>query len=119
MATEDQRREPSETAGTVTLVARLEGRVQGVGMRWWIRSRALELGLAGSATNLPDGRVEVIAVGPREACAQLLHLVSVQPAPPVPADAPRSYYRRPGSVSAVSSRWEAAPEPPPKGFVER
>jgi acylphosphatase len=30
------------------------------------------LGLAGYATNLPDGRVEVVAEGPREACERLL-----------------------------------------------
>ena len=31
----------------VRLTAWVHGRVQGVGMRWWIRSRALELGLVG------------------------------------------------------------------------
>jgi len=46
---------------TVRLTAWVRGRVQGVGFRWWVRSRALELGLAGSATNLRDGRVEVVA----------------------------------------------------------
>ncbi len=45
----------------VRLTAWLRGRVQGVGMRWWVRSRALELGLVGTATNLDDGRVEVVA----------------------------------------------------------
>lgn len=46
--------------------------MQGVGFRWWVRSRALELALVGSATNLADGRVEVVAEGPREACEALL-----------------------------------------------
>jgi acylphosphatase len=50
----------------------MRGRVQGVGMRWWVRSRALELGLTGSAANLDDGRVEVVAEGSREACVALL-----------------------------------------------
>lgn len=36
------------------------------------RSRALELGLAGHAVNLSDGRVEVVAEGPRDVCEQLL-----------------------------------------------
>ena len=49
----------------------LRGQVQGVGMRWWIRARALELGLAGWARNLDDGRVEVVAEGPREALEAL------------------------------------------------
>ncbi len=46
--------------------------VQGVGFRWWTRSTALELGLVGSAANLADGRVEVVAEGSRTACEQLL-----------------------------------------------
>lgn len=54
------------------MTAWVHGRVQGVGFRWWTRSRALELGLAGHAANLSDGRVEVVAEGPREACEQLL-----------------------------------------------
>ncbi|MDQ3764824.1 MAG: acylphosphatase [Actinomycetota bacterium] len=56
----------------VRMTAWVHGHVQGVGFRWWTRSRALELGLAGHATNLSDGRVEVIAEGPREACERLL-----------------------------------------------
>ena len=54
------------------MTAWVHGRVQGVGFRWWTRSRALELGLVGHAANLSDGRVEVIAEGPREACERLL-----------------------------------------------
>ena len=34
-------------------------------------SRALELGLTGYAANRPDGRVQVVAQGPRDACEQL------------------------------------------------
>ena len=50
----------------------IHGRVQGVGFRWWTRSRALELGLTGYASNQPDGRVLVVAQGPRPACERLL-----------------------------------------------
>jgi acylphosphatase len=56
----------------VRLTVWVEGRVQGVGFRWWTRRTAVELGLAGSATNLADGRVEVIAEGDRAACQSLL-----------------------------------------------
>lgn len=56
----------------VRLTAWVHGRVQGVGFRWATRCRALELGLAGSATNYPDGRVLVIAEGPPAAAAALL-----------------------------------------------
>jgi acylphosphatase len=59
----------------VRLTAFVHGQVQGVGFRWWTRSRALELGLQGSATNLPDGRVQVIAEGPQDRCDALVALL--------------------------------------------
>lgn len=54
------------------LTAYVHGTVQGVGFRWWTRSRALELGLTGYAKNLADGRVLVVAEGPRPALDALL-----------------------------------------------
>ncbi len=59
----------------VRLTAWVHGNVQGVGFRWWTRSRALELGLTGFASNRPDGRVQVVAQGQREACEKLLDLL--------------------------------------------
>ncbi len=58
--------------GWVRMTAFVHGYVQGVGFRWFTRSRAMELGLVGSATNLADGRVEVVVEGPRQACDELL-----------------------------------------------
>ena len=51
------------------LAARLvvEGRVQGVGYRFWARDRALELGLRGWVRNRRDGSVELLAMGPLDA----------------------------------------------------
>lgn len=49
----------------------MSGRVQGVGFRFWTRRTARALGLAGRVRNLPDGSVEVQAVGPEEALARL------------------------------------------------
>ena len=85
----------------VRLTAFVKGQVQGVGFRWWTRARALELGLAGSATNLDDGRVQVVAEGPREACEALLALLA----------------RGPGRVDFVAERWGAARGE--TGFSER
>jgi acylphosphatase len=50
----------------------VSGNVQGVGFRFYTRKRALEIGLAGYAENLSDGRVEVVAEGDPE---DLEHLV--------------------------------------------
>lgn len=88
----------------VRLTAWVRGHVQGVGFRWWVRSRALELGLAGSASNLADGRVEVIAEGPREACDRLLGLLRGGGTP--------------GRVTGVVERW-TEPRGGLRGFVER
>src|SRR5258708_7434757 len=52
---------------TVRLTAWVRGQVQGVGFRWWVRARALELGLVGSATNLRDRRVGGVSGGGRAA----------------------------------------------------
>ncbi|MBU0501394.1 MAG: acylphosphatase [Gammaproteobacteria bacterium] len=41
----------------------ISGRVQGVWYRDSTRRKAVELGLRGSATNLADGRVAVVACG--------------------------------------------------------
>lgn len=75
----------------VRLTAWVHGRVQGVGFRWWTRSRALELGLTGYASNQPDGRVLVVAQGARDACEQLLGLLQGG--------------KTPGQVDAVVSDW--------------
>lgn len=41
----------------------VSGRVQGVAFRAHARDEAIALGVRGHAINLPDGRVEVLAVG--------------------------------------------------------
>lgn len=90
--------------GDIRLTAWVRGTVQGVGFRWWVRSRALELGLKGAATNLADGRVEVVAEGPRERCESLLHLLKEGTAP--------------GRVESVAQRW-SEPDGSFPGFAER
>ncbi|MEK7405519.1 MAG: acylphosphatase [Acidobacteriota bacterium] len=53
----------------------IEGRVQGVGFRFFVERAADELGVAGYARNLADGRVEVYAAGPPEKLAELAGLL--------------------------------------------
>ena len=50
----------------------VEGRVQGVGYRDFVRRRATALGLAGYVMNLEDGRVRVRAEGARELIEELM-----------------------------------------------
>jgi acylphosphatase len=90
--------------GDVRLTAFVQGRVQGVGFRWWTRARALELGLRGSATNLDDGRVQVVAEGPEPAAQALLELLRSAAAP--------------GQVRFVAEQWGTS-RGQDEGFVER
>jgi acylphosphatase len=78
--------------GRARLTAWVEGRVQGVGFRWWARARALELGLMGWAENLEDGRVRVVAEGEKATCCELLALLESAEAP--------------GRVARVTYRWD-------------
>ena len=50
----------------------IDGRVQGVGYRWFARNAGRELGLTGKVRNLPDGRVEVHAAGDPDKLAELI-----------------------------------------------
>jgi acylphosphatase len=88
----------------VRLTAWVHGYVQGVGFRWWTRSRALELGLTGYASNRPDGRVQVVAQGPRDACEKLLELLQGGSTP--------------GRVEKVVADW-SEPRDALQGFTER
>lgn len=49
----------------------VEGQVQGVGFRWFVKGRASSLGLTGVVRNLPDASVEVVASGPDAKLDQL------------------------------------------------
>jgi acylphosphatase len=92
----------------VRLTAWVHGRVQGVGFRWWTRSRALELGLTGYAANQADGSVLVVAQGPREAGEKLLQLL----------EGVASWPSRPGRVDKVVADW-SQPTEQIRGFSER
>ncbi len=78
---------------TRRVIALVSGSVQGVGYRWFVRGLAQAAGLGGSATNLPDGRVEVVLEGPDAVVAAAL----------AELQGPRA----PGAVAAVDVRNEA------------
>jgi acylphosphatase len=75
-----------------------------VGFRWWTRSRASELNLRGYASNLRDGRVEVVAEGREDDCVKLLELLRGGATP--------------GHVDLIVERWSEAKNNV-TGFVER
>ncbi len=89
----------------ITYVVR--GRVQGVGFRWWVRSRARALGLVGYARNEDDGSVAVCVQGDDAAVERLGVLLKEQP----------STAGRPGRVEAVTTTRQPAGEEL-KGFRE-
>jgi acylphosphatase len=73
----------------------VHGRVQGVGFRWYVVEMARELDLAGWVKNRPDGSVELVAAGSRDALDKLnaavragprgAHIEEVRVLPSVPA----------------------------------
>ena len=70
------------------------GRVQGVGFRYFVRDAARREGITGTAQNLEDGRVEIVACGDDDALRRFemavrrgpigarVDDVRVEPAPP-------------------------------------
>jgi acylphosphatase len=86
------------------LTAWVEGRVQGVGFRYWVAHRATDLGLAGSATNLEDGRVQIVAEGSESACQRLLDALGSGAGP--------------GRVTGLTRCWDT-PRGDQYGFVAR
>jgi acylphosphatase len=62
----------SEAEEVARLHAFVEGSVQGVGFRMFVQDQARALRLSGWVRNTFDGRVEVLAEGPRPALQNLL-----------------------------------------------
>lgn len=62
------------------MTARITGRVQGVGFRWWVRRQAAELDLTGWVMNADDERsVELVAEGEPAALDELEYRVRAGP----------------------------------------
>lgn len=62
------------------LAARIVGRVQGVGFRWWARRQAESLGITGWVMNADDERsVELVAEGQADRLDELERLLRIGP----------------------------------------
>lgn len=59
--------------------ANVRGRVQGVGFRFFVLDEARRLGVRGHTRNLPDGSVEVVAVGVGAALDRLVQRLHLGP----------------------------------------
>jgi acylphosphatase len=57
----------------------IEGRVQGVGFRWWLVREAARLALDGWVRNRADGRVEALAIGEESDLRKLATLCHAGP----------------------------------------
>lgn len=68
------------TSNLARLEATARGRVQGVGFRYFVLRRGMELGLTGWVANEPDGSVRCIAEGPRSDLEALLATMERGPA---------------------------------------
>jgi acylphosphatase len=62
------------------LTARITGRVQGVGFRWWTQRQAESLGVVGWVMNADDDRsVELVAEGDADALAEFERRMRIGP----------------------------------------
>lgn len=78
-----------------------EGRVQGVGFRWTVRELANQFEVAGTVSNLEDGRVELCVAGGDSEVAEFLKSI-----------------RESGLAKNIrfETEYPWAPTEPPKGF---
>jgi acylphosphatase len=62
----------AQSGDTRTVHVRIDGRVQGVGFRYWTEGVAVSLGLSGWVRNRRDGGVEAVFSGPADAVEEML-----------------------------------------------
>jgi acylphosphatase len=81
----------------------VEGRVQGVGYRWWAVGAASRLGLDGWVRNRSDGTVELLAIGDEAAIVRL----------------EQACRRGPAGALVISVKREDAEDDGSSGFAQR
>ena len=63
----------------ITIKGYVEGRVQGVGFRYFVKNNANQLNVTGYAKNLPDTRVEFVLQGEQAAITSLMQIINRGP----------------------------------------
>jgi acylphosphatase len=93
---------PAKTAAVHLFVS---GYVQGVGFRFYVERVANELGVVGYVRNLPNGRVEVEAEGPKARLADLIEQVRRGPRAARVSDVEIEWTAPSGDFDSFSLRW--------------
>lgn len=88
----------------MTVHLHIAGRVQGVWYRGSTEEKAIELGLTGWVRNLPDGRVEAEACGPREALEALVAWCHQGPPLAIVNDVQATWSDETGAYDGFSTR---------------
>ena len=63
----------------ITIIGFVEGSVQGVGFRYFVKNNANQLNVVGYVKNLPDTRVEFVLQGDQAAITSLLQIINRGP----------------------------------------
>lgn len=87
------------------LHAQVHGQVQGVGFRYFVIQRAVQLGLRGYVRNASDGSLEVVAQGTRPALERLLALLSQGPSAAYVQHVETEWRKPAGYLSGFHIRW--------------
>lgn len=87
--------------------ARIYGRVQGVGYRYWTRTQAASLSLRGYVRNLTDGSVEALFIGDALSVARMLTFC--EDGPPTAEVTRVDSATAPSDVSRAFDRFRRAP----------
>ena len=94
---------PERAVRPVRVRVFVEGRVQGVGFRQSTAREAMRLGLQGWVRNLPDGRVEAVYEGPRDAVEKMLAWSGRGPGWAASPASPSTTRSRKGSGASASA----------------
>ena len=87
------------------LHAIVSGIVQGVNFRYYTQERARQLRLTGWVRNLVDGKVEVIAEGPRPALEKLLEFLRRGPPAAAVTAMQTEWSQASGEFTSFELRW--------------
>jgi acylphosphatase len=89
---------------TKRLQARVTGRVQGVGFRYYVLGEAVRLGLTGWVRNRRDGSVEVLAEGEQEQLERLVQTLKRGSSSSLVADVKIDWLESTGEFPGFSAR---------------